>query len=66
LEWYHWGPIIIFFTVVILDLVFIPYLFFAWSLLQILPLYEVVFWLYIFSLILLIIAAIIYGFGKRR
>jgi hypothetical protein len=66
LDWYHWGPIIIFFTVVILDLVFVPYLFFAWSLLQILPPDGVVFWLYIFSLILLIIAAIIYGFGKRR
>ena len=63
---YHWVPIIIFFVVVILDLVFIPYLFFAWSLLQILPAYGVIHWLYGFSLILLIIAGIIYWFGKRR
>jgi len=62
----YWVPIVIFFVVVILDLVFIPYLFFALSLLQILPPYGVVHWLYVFSLILLIIAGIIYWFGKRR
>jgi hypothetical protein len=63
---YHWVPIIVFFGVVILDLVFIPYLFFAWSSLQILPPYGVVNWLYVFSVILLIIAGIIYWFGKTK
>jgi hypothetical protein len=66
LDSYYWVPIIIFFVVVILDLVFIPYLFFALSLLKILPPYGVVQWLYVFSLILLIIAGIIYWFGERR
>lgn len=66
MDWYHWVPIIIFFVVVILDLVLIPYLFFAWGLLQIFPSYEVVHWSYVFSLILLMIAGIIYWFGKRK
>jgi len=66
LDAYHWVPIMIFFAVVILDLVFIPYLFFAWGLLQMFPSYAVVQWLYVSSLILLMIAGIIYWFGKRK
>jgi len=66
LELYHLVPLIIFFVVVILDLVFIPYLFFALSLLQILPPYGVIPWFYLFSLILLVVAGIIYWIGKKR
>jgi hypothetical protein len=67
LNWYYWVPIIIFFTVVILNLVFIPYLWFAFSQMLI-PAFPstVVELLYISSIILLIIAGIIYWIGKRR
>ena len=63
---YYWVPIIIFFIVVIFNLVFIPYLFFAWSLLRIPAQYGVIHLLYISNIILLMIAGIIFWFGKRR